>query len=109
MAETNQHISVIEPITPAIKRAKEILFQPFDIAKWFVIGFCAWLSGLGNNNGGGGVGNILGRVSQSNQPIDDIKSTITAHLPLIIPALLSILALATAVWLILTWLSSRGE
>jgi len=41
---------------------KEALFQPFDITKWFRIGFTAWLAGLtdchggssGNNSGHGG-------------------------------------------------------
>jgi hypothetical protein len=46
-------ISVIEPIGAAIEKTKQILFQPFDIAKWFAVGFCAWLAALGN---GGGVG-----------------------------------------------------
>src|SRR5882762_4652896 len=29
---------------------KKILFQPFDLKKWFVIGFAAWLSNLGSGN-----------------------------------------------------------
>jgi len=29
---------------------EEILFQPFDLKKWFVIGFAAWLSNLGVEN-----------------------------------------------------------
>jgi hypothetical protein len=55
-------ISVTAPISPAIRRAKWITFQPFDIRKWFVLGFCAFLASLGeggynfNFNGGGGGG-----------------------------------------------------
>ena len=33
-------ISVTEPISPAMRRAKWITFQPFDLRKWFVLGFC---------------------------------------------------------------------
>jgi hypothetical protein len=47
MAPQQTGISVIDPISPAIDRVKLILFQPFDLAKWFVIGFCAWLAYLG--------------------------------------------------------------
>jgi hypothetical protein len=47
--ETEQvpQVSVISPIGPSIRRIKEILFQPFELKKWFVIGFCAWLAKLG--------------------------------------------------------------
>jgi hypothetical protein len=50
------HISVIEPVSKAIEKTKEILFRPFDLKKWCVIGFCAWLATLGEGGGGGGNG-----------------------------------------------------
>lgn len=40
-------ISVIEPVGPAFEKMREVLFRPFDLGKWFVIGFCAWLAKLG--------------------------------------------------------------
>ncbi len=36
-------ISVTDPISPAIERTKFVLFRPFDIGKWFKLGFCAVL------------------------------------------------------------------
>ena len=39
-------VSVMEPIGHAINKTKYILFDPFNLEKWFVIGFCAWLAGL---------------------------------------------------------------
>ena len=45
-------INVIEPISPALARVKRMLFQPFDLGKWFIIGFCAWLAGLGESGAG---------------------------------------------------------
>jgi hypothetical protein len=45
-------ISVTQPVDPAIKRTGQILFKPFDIKKWFVLGFCAWLAMLGEGGGG---------------------------------------------------------
>ncbi len=38
-------LSVTNPISAALDRTKRILFKPFDIGKWFVLGFCAFLAG----------------------------------------------------------------
>ena len=34
-------------MSQAIDRRKRLLFRPFDLGKWFTIGFCAWLAQLG--------------------------------------------------------------
>ena len=34
-----------------MERVKQMLFRPFDLGKWFVIGFCAWLAYLGEGGG----------------------------------------------------------
>jgi len=49
-------LSVITPIGQSLERTKKILFDPFDIKKWFILGFCAWLAKLGEGYGGGGSG-----------------------------------------------------
>jgi hypothetical protein len=46
--------SVTEPISQAYERTVQMLFKPFDIKKWFVLGFAAFLSQLGEGGGGGG-------------------------------------------------------
>ena len=43
------NVSVTLPISPAIERVKLLLFRPFDLGKWFAIGFCAWLATLGQH------------------------------------------------------------
>ena len=40
-------MSVTLPVAQAIDHVKNVLFQPFDMGRWFVIGFCAWLAYLG--------------------------------------------------------------
>ena len=40
-------IEIIKPFEEAFELMKKILFQPFDLKKWFVIGFAAWLSRIG--------------------------------------------------------------
>ncbi len=49
-------ISYSEPLSRAWSRMKKALFQPFDINKWFRVGFTAWLAGLTDCNGGNGGG-----------------------------------------------------
>ena len=60
MTTRSTEISVTAPVGQALDWVKRMLFQPFDLGKWFVIGFCAWLAGLGESgtsfHGGGGSG-----------------------------------------------------
>ena len=44
-AEPN--IEIFKPFGEAFELMKKILFQPFDLKKWFIIGFAAWLANLG--------------------------------------------------------------
>jgi len=37
-------LSVTNAIGAALNRAGRMLFKPFELRKWFVLGFCAWLS-----------------------------------------------------------------
>src|SRR5881409_2735016 len=50
MNGTEPKIEIFKPFGEAFELMKRILFQPFDVKKWFVIGFAAWLANLG---GGG--------------------------------------------------------
>jgi hypothetical protein len=49
------------PLVRAWQRMKNLLFRPFDPAKWLVIAFCAWVAGLLDGHGGGGGGGNHGR------------------------------------------------
>ena len=46
------NIQFFEPLTRAWERMKHILWRPFDLAKWLVLGFSAWLAGLAGSGGG---------------------------------------------------------
>ena len=55
--EGSNVISVTEPIGSAYTATKQILFKPFNLGKWFLLGFCAFLANLcdcGGSNGNGG-------------------------------------------------------
>jgi len=48
----DRKIEILAPFNQAIELTRLILFRPFDITKWLVIGFAAFLSGWLNSGGG---------------------------------------------------------
>jgi hypothetical protein len=103
-------ISVLDPIAPALERVKTILFKPFDLGKWFVIGFCAWLAYLGKGGGGGGGnGPNFHRNVKPDQALDQAKHFILENLVWIVPVAIFVVTLMVVLWLVLAWLSSRGR
>ncbi|MBN1805683.1 MAG: hypothetical protein JW837_10560 [Sedimentisphaerales bacterium] len=104
-------VSVIEPIGPAIEWTKTILFCPFDLGKWFTIGFCAWLAYLGGGGGGGGGGGRANRGGNSSVPeqLCQAKEYILANLAWIVPLFIVGVVVGIVVWFFLAWLSSRGQ
>src|SRR5882672_914946 len=87
-----REISVTAPVSLALERVKQVLFRPFDLGKWFVIGFCAWLALLGEQ-GGGGAGNYNfgshngGRGGQElRHGLEQAKEFVVSNLFWIIPA-----------------------
>ena len=106
----------------AWERMMIILFRPFDLGKWCVIGFSAFLAGL--ISGGNGISgssyngnpnfyqtdNTYGHVQawpQIHTAISNFLSGFT--LGLIVLAALVIFALIIAVVLVIYWLSARGQ
>ncbi|MBN1464175.1 hypothetical protein JXA02_00340 [candidate division KSB1 bacterium] len=104
------HIEYAEPLTKGYNRMKKALFQPFDIKKWFVIGFTAFLAGLLDGNGGGSGGDHGGA--------DDFGAILEAPYTAWnwlrdnqgwAMLILFGIALLFAIIVLLTWLSSRGK
>jgi len=50
-------IRYFDPLSRAYRRMTNALFHPFDLRKWFVVGFTAFLAGLTDCHGGNGGGN----------------------------------------------------
>jgi len=94
-------VSVIEPISPAFEKVKTILFSPFDLRKWFVIGFCAWLAYLGKVRESGLI-NTYEKLVQA-------KEYIHENLAWIITVAVAASVLIIVLWLVFIWLSSRGR
>jgi hypothetical protein len=109
-----REISVAEPVSPALERVKRILFQPFDLGKWFVIGFCAWLAQLGEGGTGGNFNFNSGSHQNYNEDnfrhdLGRARDYILDHLNWIVPLVAVLVVIGLALWLVFLWLNSRGK
>lgn len=107
MSNGGGKIEIIKPFGDAFELMKRILFQPFDLKKWFVIGFAAFLSGhiTGVNLPFGNLGNLGSHQTNQNLPSPDLEQW-KPWLPIIIVVfVVVILILIVLLW----WLKSRGN
>jgi hypothetical protein len=103
-------VSVIDPITPAIDRVKLMLFKPFDLGRWFTIGFCAWLASFGSGPSGGGPNFGYRRgTPQVEQQFNNFKEFAQNNLEWLIPVGIVVIVLFIAIGFLFVWLSSRGK
>ena len=105
-------ISVTQPVGKAIERVKQVLFRPFDLGKWFGIGFCAWLAYLGQ--GGTGMNfNSFGRKQVSGvdfrQTLERARDYTMDNLQWIVPLAIALVVFGLVLGVFLTWLHSRGD
>ncbi|UCE07188.1 MAG: hypothetical protein JSW07_03900, partial [bacterium] len=107
------NIAYTTPFSRAWNRMTTALFKPFDLGKWFVVGFTAFLAGLTEGHGGGG-GSSRTKIHRHHDfgDVIDFPRTIWEWLmdnpgwfTLIVFGALFVIALA----ILLTWLSSRGK
>ena len=96
-------------------RMKQILFNPFDIGKWFVLGFTAWLATLVEANSGGGGSGGTGDLSDAgNEPeveevINEGFSWVQENIEVVFGIGAIIVAIVIVVVVLLTWVQSRGK
>lgn len=106
-----------EPLSRGWNRMKKALFHPFDIAKWFTIGFTAFLAGLldGGNPGGSGSGNLSDRYKHQRFDWEEFANypNIAWEWLMTHPLWFTLIAIGIffliAISIVLIWLSSRGK
>jgi len=104
-------ISIVAPLDRAFKRTGAVLFQPFDLGKWFVIGFTAFLAVFGRGGGGGISFHWREKYVTNEQMRRVVERAITyveTHLLLIVVSVVCALLTMAALAALLYWLSSRG-
>ena len=109
-----QRISVTTPLSEAVERVKLMLFRPFDPSKWFTIGFCAWLAGLGSrgfsfNYGGGSQHKGGSGGGNAREVFEQAQRFVMDNLFWILPLVVALVLFCFAVGVVLLWLRSRGQ
>jgi len=108
-----REISVAEPVSPALERVKRVLFRPFDLGKWFTLGFCAWLAQLGESGTGGNFNFNSGRHhnygDNFRHDLARARDYVLDNLNWIVPLAAGLVVVALALWLLFLWLNSRGK
>jgi len=105
-------LDVAGPAGRAWDHMSALLFRPFDPVRWLVIGFTAWLAGLGESWGGGG--NFRGnRQDLRNADWASMKweaqEWLASNWMWLVPLVMIVGLIVAVVWLLLLWLSSRGR
>ena len=103
MNGTEPKIEIFKPFGEAFELMKKILFHPFDIKKWFVIGFAAWLANLG---GGGGGFNYRYNRREDVQKLNGAISQIS-H-PILVIGVCALIGLVLVLIVLFAWLRARG-
>ena len=104
------NVSYLGPLQRAIARARSILFTPFRLETWLVLGFAAFLSDW--FSGGWGHSGWERRFGRGNFPGGHFPGP---HLHDLLPALVwgpllaGLIVLALAVGVVFLWLGSRGK
>lgn len=100
-------IEFIAPMERAWRRMVHILFRPFALRTWFVVGFGAWLSGSGGCQGSA--------VSRGWTPpaeggdLGVAGDWLAAHLWLVLAIAVPVVVLALALSILWMWLRARGS
>ena len=102
--------SYSRPLSQGWDRMKKALFQPFDLTKWFRIGFTAWLAGLTDCHGSSGNSGDSGKANWDEffnfpQTAWDWLLDNPLWFNLIIIGVIFLFIIIT----ILIWISSRGK
>ncbi|MFO1501019.1 MAG: hypothetical protein U1G07_21960 [Verrucomicrobiota bacterium] len=114
MPTPSSSISVTTPVRLAIDRVKFMLFQPFSLEKYgHWVGGLAGPTGKRSRGGGGGFNYNLGQHRGSpgwraglEQAHDWLMG---GNRHWVVPLVIGIGLVGLAVWVVLTWLSSRGQ
>ena len=104
-------IEILAPFNQAIELTRLTLFRPFDITKWLVIGFAAFLSGW-LNSGGGSINpwSFRGWNTSDTQSTFQFRSFHMDHAGVFFLVLIAVLVIVFFTFLILwLWITARGR
>ena len=106
MNGTESKIEIFKPFGEAFELMKRILFQPFDLKKWLVIGFAAWLANLGGGGGGGNFNYPDNRREEAHKLKEAIGQI---PQPVLITGICILVCLVLLLIVLFAWLRARGR
>lgn len=112
MTTAPTEISVLLPFNQAIDRVKRVLFQPFDLGKWCLIGFCAWLAQLGEQGLSFNFPSSSSSRHRGGSPgetLEQARDFAVQNLWWLVPLIVTVVFFIIGLWLLFTWLNSRGK
>ncbi len=101
---TFRPIGLIHPMSQALRHVGRILFDPFDLGKWFLMGFGAWLASLGK--GGGPHFNF--NFNFDKRGFHQVQEFIRTN-PHILPIAITAVIVGLLLSVLILWISSRGK
>lgn len=102
-------IEIFEPFGAAFEWMKKMLFQPFDFAKWLVVGFAAFLANL-SGNAGFNYSRNSGKGDWSFKSTSNNAAGATDWLTsCAVPLIVLLVVLAVAVTVLVLWVGCRGR
>ena len=107
-----RQIEILKPFREAWELMKRILFHPFDLKKWFVIGFAAFLASLssgGFNFNVGGFDRDRDWRWRFSSVRHDMAQTAASLPGWVIPLIVVLVVMALAVVVVLMWVGARGR
>src|SRR5213080_5018044 len=109
MENEPRRIEIFAPFGAAMEWTKLILFRPFDITKWLVIGFAAFLSNLGSG-GNFSYRQDFGKGDWNFRTVTHgAADSVNAIPPWLIPILIIAAILIVIIVVCLMWVGARGR
>lgn len=107
MNGSESKVEIFKPFGEAFELMKKILFEPFDLKKWLVIGFAAWVANLAGGSGGGG---NFGYPNNRRDEAHKLSETIgQIPQPILITGLCILVCLVLLLIVLFAWLRARGK
>jgi len=103
MNGTGPEIQIFKPFGEAFELMKKILFQPFELKKWFIIGFAAWLANLGVGGSFNYPYNEREKAHKLNETIGQIPH------PVLITGICVLVVVVLVLVVLFAWLRARGR
>ncbi len=100
-------ISAIDPVGPAWNHMVRVLFKPFELKKWLLLGFCAFLAQCGEGGGNQSFPSDRGFFTPPNTTSSG--QWFEENMVAIVLIASAVFAFGIGIWLLMLWLNSRGK